>query len=71
MTAVPLLFFAKAANTISLQKMGFIQYVSPTGQLFLGLVIFHEKPSAALLVAFAGVITAVVLYVFTRKRKRV
>ncbi len=67
-TAIPLLFFAKAANSISLQKMGFIQYVSPTGQLFLGLVVFHEKPTSALLVAFAGVIAAVLMYVLTRKR---
>lgn len=67
-TAVPLLFFAVAANSISLQKMGFIQYVSPTCQLFLGIVVFGEKPSAALLVAFVGVIAAVLMYVFTRKR---
>lgn len=68
-TAVPLLLFAVAANSISLQKMGFIQYVSPSSQLFLGIVIFGEKPSNALLVAFAGVIFAVVLYIATRKRQ--
>ncbi|MCX7027919.1 MAG: EamA family transporter RarD [Spirochaetes bacterium] len=67
-TAVPLFFFAKAANTISLQKMGFIQYISPTGQLFLGLVVFHERPSPALLVAFASVLVAVVIYLSTWKR---
>jgi chloramphenicol-sensitive protein RarD len=67
-TALPLLFFAKAANSISLQKMGFIQYISPTGMLFLGLVVFREKPSPALLVAFAGVIIAVMIYVVSRKR---
>ncbi len=67
-TAVPLFFFAQAANSISLQKMGFIQYVSPCGQLFIGVVIYGEKPTAALLMAFAGVISAVIIYVFTRKR---
>ena len=67
-TAVPLFFFAQAANSISLQKMGFIQYVSPCGQLFIGIAIYGEKPTAALLMAFAGVISAVVIYVFTRKR---
>jgi chloramphenicol-sensitive protein RarD len=66
-TALPLLFFAKAANTISMQKIGFIQYVSPTWQLFLGLAVFHEVPSPALLVAFASVIAAVFIYVFTRR----
>ena len=67
-TAIPLLLFAVATNSISLQKMGFIQYVSPTSQLFLGLVVFDEKPTKALLVAFMGVIFAVLLYVVTRKR---
>jgi chloramphenicol-sensitive protein RarD len=68
LTAIPLLLFAAAANSISLQKMGFIQYVSPTLQLFLGVAVFGEKPSAALLVAFIGVIIAVLLYVFTRRK---
>ncbi len=67
-TAVPLFFFAQAANSISLQKMGFIQYVSPCGQLFIGVAIYGEKPTAALLMAFAGVISAVLIYLFTRKR---
>jgi len=31
-------------------------------------VIYGEKPTAALLMAFAGVISAVIIYVFTRKR---
>ena len=68
LTAIPLLLFAAAANSISLQKMGFIQYVSPTLQLFLGIAVFGEKPSAALLVAFIGVIAAVLLYIFTRRK---
>jgi chloramphenicol-sensitive protein RarD len=68
-TAIPLLFFALAANTISLQKMGFIQYLSPSGQLFLAVVVFGERPSKALLVALSGVIIAVSMYVCTRKWK--
>lgn len=67
-TAIPLLGFAIAANSISLQRMGFIQYVSPTLQLFIGLVIYGEKPSPALIVAFVGVILAVFIYIFSRRR---
>ena len=67
-TAIPLLFFAIAANSISLQKLGFIQYVSPTTQLFLGLVVYGEKPSPALIVAFIGVILAVLIYIVSRRR---
>jgi len=69
LTAIPLIFFALAANSISLQKMGFIQYVSPTGQLFIGVVIYKEKPSQALIVAFVGVIAAVLIYVYAKLRK--
>jgi len=67
-TAIPLLFFAYAANTITLQRIGFIQYVSPTCQLFLGIVVYGEKPTAALIVAFVGVLFAVLLYLLTRKK---
>lgn len=67
-TALPLFCFAAAANSISLQKMGFIQYVSPTSQLLLALFAFHETPSSALFVAFGGVIIAVLIYIFSRKK---
>lgn len=67
-TALPLFCFAAAANSISLQKMGFIQYVSPTLQLLLGLIVFRETPSPALLAAFGSVIVAVLMYVFSRKK---
>lgn len=69
-TAIPLILFASAANSISLQKMGFIQYVSPTGQLILGLTVFGERPTTALLVAFAGVLAAVLVYLSTRNPGR-
>ena len=67
-TALPLFCFAAAANSISLQKMGFIQYVSPTLQLLLGLLVFRETPSPALFVAFGCVIVAVMMYLFSRKK---
>lgn len=67
-TVLPLLCFAAAANSISLQKMGFIQYVSPTLQLFLAIFIFRETPSPALFIAFGGVIVAVLIYLLSRKK---
>ncbi len=66
-TAIPLLLFAKAANSISLQKMGFIQYLSPTLQLIIGILVYGERPAMALVVTFCGVAIAVMLYVFTRR----
>jgi chloramphenicol-sensitive protein RarD len=67
-TAVPLLFFAMAANRITLQKLGFIQYVSPTLQFALGVFAFGETIGRPMIVAFATVIGAVALYAFTRGR---
>ena len=69
-TAIPLLFFAVAANSISMQKIGFMQYLAPTGMLLLGVLVYKELPSPALLVAFAGVIVAVTLYIISSYRQR-
>ncbi len=65
-TAVPLLCFAAAANRITLTRMGFIQYVSPTIQFALGVFAFGETVSTPMIAAFAAVIVAVALYAFTR-----
>ena len=65
-TAVPLLCFAAAANRITLTRMGFIQYVSPTLQFALGLFAFGESVSPPMIAAFVTVICAVALYAFTR-----
>lgn len=67
-TAVPLITFAYATNRITLQRLGFIQYVSPTSQMILGLVVFGEQVSFPQMVAFGTVIAAILLYVFTRAR---
>jgi chloramphenicol-sensitive protein RarD len=66
-TAFPLLLFARAANSIPLQRLGFIQYLSPTCQLLLGVFLFKERPSSALLLVFVGVILAAAIYVLSRK----
>ncbi|MGO8694983.1 MAG: EamA family transporter RarD [Rectinemataceae bacterium] len=69
-TAVPLITFAFATNRITLQRMGFIQYVSPAGQLALGLFVYGERLNGALRIAFAAVIVAVLIYASTRGRAR-
>ena len=66
-TAIPLLTFAFAANRITLQRLGFIQYVSPTMQLVLGLFVYHEGISPALVVVFAAVLFAVLIYALSRR----
>lgn len=67
-TAVPLLLFGVAATSISLQFMGFLQYITPTAMLLLGLFAYGEKPNRAIVVAFAGVLVAVLIFAGTRIR---
>jgi rarD protein len=67
-TALPLLSFAAAANRISLTRMGFVQYVSPTLQLVLGVAVYGESVKLPMAVAFVTVIGTVALYAFTRGR---
>ncbi len=69
-TAIPLLLFARAANRISLTSMGFIQYVSPTMQLGLGVLAYGERVSPPMLVAFVTVVVAGSMYALTRRPAR-
>lgn len=51
-TAVPLLLFGTAARRIPLSVLGLLQYVTPTLQLLLGLVVFHEPMPVERLIGF-------------------
>ncbi len=61
-TSVPLLLFANAANRISLTALGFIQYLSPTLALLVGVFIYHEPFSASHLLSFAFIWAALVVF---------
>ena len=61
-TAVPLLLFAAGARLIPLSLAGIIQYVGPTLQLAVGVLIFDEPFGPIRLVGFGLVWTALVLY---------
>ena len=52
-TAVPLLFFGVALRRLKLSTMGFLQYVGPTLQFLVALVVFHESLDQAKLASFA------------------
>lgn len=61
-TALPLLFFARAAARMSLSTLGFVQYIGPTIMLILSVFVFKESVSPVLLVGFALIWTALVVY---------
>ncbi|TCS84477.1 EamA family transporter RarD [Tepidibacillus fermentans] len=65
-TAIPLLWFAKSAERIELSTLGFLQYISPTITLLLGIFIFHEQFSRAHLIGFGFIWAALVIYSFSK-----
>ena len=46
-TAVPLLLFGGAARRLPLSVVGMLQYLAPTLQFLVGLLVFHEEMPAA------------------------
>lgn len=61
-TAIPLFWFGKSAQVIPLSTMGFIQYLSPTLQLLLGIFIYGETFGIEYLVCFAFVWAGLIFY---------
>ncbi len=60
-TAVPLTLFAAAARRVPLSTMGLLQYLTPTLQLLIGVVVLSEPMPAGRLVGFALVWTALIV----------
>lgn len=52
-TAVPLLAFAAAARRIPLSLLGVLQYITPTLQLALGVLLWHEPFGGWRLIGYA------------------
>lgn len=61
-TAVPLLMFGQAAREIPLTVIGILQYIAPTFQFLIGVLIFKEPFTADRLVGFGIIWLALVLY---------
>lgn len=64
-TTVPLILFAAGAKRISLTNLSIVQYVSPTIQFLIGLLVLGEKFSLNQFIGYALVWIAVALYVYT------
>ncbi len=72
-TALPLLCFVQAARRLPLSKLGFFQYLSPTLQFTIGVVLFHEPVLSGMWISFGfiwfalGLLTGVSLVRSRRK----
>ena len=62
-TAAPLILFAKAANSIPLSLLGFIQYLSPTLALLTGVFLFGEPFTLAHGVCLGCIWTGIALVI--------
>jgi chloramphenicol-sensitive protein RarD len=63
-TAVPLLMFALAARRMDYSALGFVQFLAPTIQFAIGLLIFDEPLRPIQLACFVLIWTAIAVFVW-------
>jgi chloramphenicol-sensitive protein RarD len=67
-TAVPLVAFAEGARRIPLSRVGFVQYISPTISLAIGIFVYGEGFTPVRAASFAAIWAAIGMYLATRRR---
>lgn len=61
-TSIPLLMFGAAARRIDLSLMGILQYVAPTCQFLLGVLVYGEPFTRERLVGFSFIWLALIIF---------
>ncbi len=61
-TIIPLLLFASAVRVVPLSTMGLLQFISPSIQLVLAVVVYHEPFGRTRLVGFVAVWLALLVF---------
>lgn len=62
-TAIPLLLFTAAAKRLAYSTLGFLQYVAPSIQFLLAVLVFGEPLTTAHIVCFAAIWIALAIFV--------
>jgi len=62
MTTIPLLMFASAARRIPLSLVGILQYIAPTLQFLLGVLVYGEPFTHTQFIGFSIVWVALILF---------
>ncbi len=65
-TAVPLLLYAEGTKRLPLNIVGFLQYLSPTIQLVLGIYVFKERFDSSSLLAISFIWAGIILFTFSQ-----
>lgn len=71
-STIPLLLFTAAARRLPYSTVGMLQFLAPSLQFLLAILVYGERLTTAHLVAFAAIWTALALYVWSiagRRRK--
>ena len=61
-TAVPLLLFNAAAKRLPYSTLGFLQYIAPSLQFLLAVLLFGEKLTTSHIICFGAIWTALVIF---------
>ena len=64
LTAIPLLMFTAAAKRLPYSTLGFLQYIAPSTQFLLAVLVFGEKLTLSHLVCFGAIWAALFIFVF-------
>lgn len=67
-TAIPLMLFARAARSLPLVTLGLMQYIAPSIQFFVGILLYGETLSPERWASFALIWAALVLFVWDSLR---
>lgn len=67
-TTLPLFWFNSAAKILKLSTMGFLQYLAPTLQLLVGVLVFKEPFTHGEVLSFVLIWAAIAIYVGTHLR---
>ena len=61
-TAVPLLLFTAAAKRLPYSTLGFLQYIAPSIQFLLAVLVYGERLTTAHIICFGAIWTALVIF---------
>lgn len=67
-TAIPLVLFAAGTKRLPLVAVGFLQYISPTMTLLLGVMVYHEPFTRGHLLSFGFIWVGLLLFSLSRTR---
>jgi chloramphenicol-sensitive protein RarD len=63
-TSIPLLLFAAGARLITMTTLGLLQYIAPTLQFLIGIVIYNEPFGPTRIIGFSLIWLALLVYTF-------